>query len=254
MGYPVPFVKAQWFDENGDPLAGGLLYTFEGGTDTPLPTYTTAALNVENSNPVELDAEGRANVFVPAGIPYKFVMHDAADVELWSVDSVEVPEPEAPPAPIVVPPGAILAYGGSSAPDGYLMCDGSAVSRTTFADLFDVIGTTYGAGDGSSTFNVPDLRQRFPLGKGAAGTGSSLGSSGGDIDHVHTGPEHAHAAGELVTGAPSATAEGQAGTGFTVASSTHTHEVTGDTADAGTGDTGSANPPFLVVNYVIRAE
>jgi len=60
-----------------------------------------------------------------------------------------------------VPAGMISAFGGSSSPAGYLLCDGSAVSRTTYADLFAVIGTSFGAGDGSTTFNLPDLRGRF---------------------------------------------------------------------------------------------
>jgi len=64
--------------------------------------------------------------------------------------------------------GVILPYGGASAPTGFLLCDGSAVSRTTYATLFGVISTTYGAGDGSTTFNVPDLRSSFPLGGGTA--------------------------------------------------------------------------------------
>ena len=55
------------------------------------------------------------------------------------------------------PPALVLDYAGSSAPTGYLLCDGSAVSRTTYADLFAIIGTTYGEGDGSTTFNVPNL-------------------------------------------------------------------------------------------------
>ena len=57
------------------------------------------------------------------------------------------------------PPGIISAYAGSTAPGGFLLCDGTAVSRTTYAALFAVTGTTYGAGDGSTTFNVPDLRE-----------------------------------------------------------------------------------------------
>src|SRR5262245_20713237 len=88
--------------------------------------------------------------------------------------------------------GLVLPFAGSSAPTGGLLCDGSAVSRTTYAALFAVVGTTYGAGDGSTTFGVPDLRGRFPLGKAAAGTGSSLGASGGSIDHTHTGAAHTH--------------------------------------------------------------
>lgn len=62
--------------------------------------------------------------------------------------------------------GMIFAYAGLTAPSGFLLCDGSAVSRTTYADLYALISDTYGAGDGSTTFNVPDLRSSLPVGKG----------------------------------------------------------------------------------------
>ena len=82
--------------------------------------------------------------------------------------------------------GLVLPFAGSSAPAGWLLCDGSSVLRATYADLFAVVGTTYGSAD-ASHFNVPDLRGRFPLGKAAAGTGSTLGAVGGAIDHAHAG-------------------------------------------------------------------
>lgn len=91
-----------------------------------------------------------------------------------------------------VPTAAILPYGGASAPTGYLLCNGNAVSRTTYSALFAIVGTTFGSGDGSTTFNVPNLQQRFPLGKAASGTGATLGGTGGAIDHTHTGPSHTH--------------------------------------------------------------
>ena len=72
--------------------------------------------------------------------------------------------------------GTIKPWGKATAPDGYLLCDGSAVSRTTYADLFTVIGTTYGTGDNSTTFNVPDLQGKFPQGK--SGT-TNLATKGG---------------------------------------------------------------------------
>lgn len=132
-----------------------------------------------------------------------------------------------------VPAGMISAYGGSSAPAGWLLCDGSAVSRTTYAALFAAISTAYGTGDGSTTFNIPDLRQRFPLGKATSGTGATLGGTGGAIDHDHDSP--------LTTGAPSATI---AATNLltTAASPTHTHSVT----------VPSANPPFQTVNFIVK--
>lgn len=69
-----------------------------------------------------------------------------------------------------VPVGAIFAYSASTIPTGYLTCDGSAVSRTTYADLFTLIGETYGAGDGSTTFNLPDYRGQFLRGVDAGAT------------------------------------------------------------------------------------
>lgn len=75
------------------------------------------------------------------------------------------------------PIGSIIPYGGANAPNGWLICNGQAVSRTTYADLFDAIGTTFGSGDGSTTFNIPDLRNRAVMG---AGTNGALGASQND--------------------------------------------------------------------------
>lgn len=77
------------------------------------------------------------------------------------------------------PAGAILAYSGTAAPTGWLLCDGTAVSRSTYADLYAVISTAYGSGDGSTTFNLPDLRWSFLRGRGAnlSATGSGSASS-----------------------------------------------------------------------------
>jgi microcystin-dependent protein len=77
-----------------------------------------------------------------------------------------------------VPVGTILTYAGASAPAGWLVCDGSAISRSTFAALYAVVGTTYGAGDGSTTFNVPDARGRTIMGAGVGAGGGTSGASG----------------------------------------------------------------------------
>jgi len=74
----------------------------------------------------------------------------------------------------IIPAGTIVGFGGSSIPTGFLACNDQAVSRTTYARLFAAISTSYGVGDGSSTFNVPDLRDRAPLG---VGTNTSLGDT-----------------------------------------------------------------------------
>jgi len=77
-----------------------------------------------------------------------------------------------------VPVGTVLDYAGANAPFGYLLCDGSPVSRATYSDLFAAIGTSFGAGDGSTTFNLPDLRGKVGVGRNS-GTFATLGASGG---------------------------------------------------------------------------
>ena len=165
--------------------------------------------------------------------------------------------------PTVSPIGSIIMYGGSSAPTGYLLCDGTAVSRSTYSALFAITSTAFGTGDGSTTFNLPDLRQRFPLGKAASGTGSTLGGTGGTIDHLHTidpastatssDGSHNHTG---VTGTPSTTVAATNLTG-SAASTTHTHTISSDGAHTHTVDipqfnSGTANPPYQVVNYIIK--
>lgn len=86
--------------------------------------------------------------------------------------------------------GTIEMYAGQNAPAGWLICDGSAISRTTYSKLFEVIGQTYGEGDGSTTFNLPDLRGRVPLGAGTGdantATAHDLGQKAGAETHVLT--------------------------------------------------------------------
>lgn len=75
----------------------------------------------------------------------------------------------------MIPVGIVQAFAGSTTPQGWLLCNGSAVSRTDYADLFAVIGTTYGAGDGSTTFNLPNLIDKFVEGSATSGTVKSAG-------------------------------------------------------------------------------
>lgn len=85
---PFHAPKFRAFDANGNPLAGGLLYSYAAGTTTPQATYTTRAGNVANSNPVVLDANGEAEVWVTPNISYKFVLKNSAGVTQWTTDSV----------------------------------------------------------------------------------------------------------------------------------------------------------------------
>lgn len=94
-------------------------------------------------------------------------------------------------------PGMIMPYAGAAAPPGWLMCDGSAVSRTTYANLFSVLGTAFGAGDGVETFNLPDLRGRTPVGAGGGQglTNRALAAKFGEENHIleiSEMPSHSH--------------------------------------------------------------
>lgn len=75
------------------------------------------------------------------------------------------------------PPGCVIQFAGSTAPSGWLFCDGSAISRTTYANLFSTIGILYGAGDNVNTFNLPDLRDRVPIGKSSTKVLATTGGS-----------------------------------------------------------------------------
>jgi microcystin-dependent protein len=161
-------------------------------------------------------------------------------------------------ATMTFPTGSGMQFFGSVAPDGWLFCDGSAVSRATYADLFAVIGTTYGAGDGSTTFNLPDFRGRAGIGAGT-GTGltsRALGAKVGAETHQLTTseiPSHYHDAGLLTakvqaTGGSNTTAAGGSANG----GGSFNGAIGGQTATAGGGGTHNNMQPSLVCNFIIK--
>ena len=148
--------------------------------------------------------------------------------------------------------GMIQMFGGSTAPEGWLLCDGSAVSRTTYERLFAVIGTTYGTGNGSTTFNLPNLQGRFPLGSSSS---YSLAATGGSADAIV--PYHNHSMTSVLTSASVSIASNKAAT-----ASSGIGDIMRDTNGIGTltstnyaGSSGNATganmPPYVAVNYII---
>jgi len=152
------------------------------GTTTP---NASAQLDVSSTNkgflPPRMTAAQRAAISNPAaGL---LVYQTDGTVGYYFFDGTNWTALSCSPS---IPIGTISIYAGSTAPAGYLICDGSAVSRTTYAALFAIIGTTYGAGDGSTTFNLPDLRTRVPVGLNSSGTFNALNNKGGTETHTIT--------------------------------------------------------------------
>lgn len=171
-------------NNSGQPVNGGKVYTYDAGTTSDRTTWTDSGRVTPAANPIILDSNGKAQIYADGA--YKFRIDGADDVTLFTYDNLFYLTTTA------LSSGIISLFGGTSAPTGWLLCDGTAVSRSTYASLFAVIATAFGVGDGSTTFNLPDLRGRFPIGKATSGTGSTLGGTGGAIDHTHTGGAHTH--------------------------------------------------------------
>ena len=162
------------------------------------------------------------------------------------------------------PSGGLMMWPTASAPLGWLLCNGQAVSRTTYAALFAIIGTTFGVGDGSTTFNLPDYRDRMPIG---ANTIASVAGTGGSKDaivvsHTHTAtsavtdPGHSHGiqtyAGSYAdngvshsysTNPVQVMSTNTATTGISVATTVNS---------AGASGTNANLPPYLGINFIIK--
>lgn len=162
-----------------------------------------------------------------------------------------------------VPSGTLLMWPTASAPTGYLLCNGAAVSRTTYAALFALIGTTFGAGDTTTTFNLPDYRDRMPIG---AGTTYSAASSGGSKDaitvsHTHTAsvtdPGHNH--GLISSGYPDTFNASQVAAGSVVIgnwgakSFIQTTGISVSNSTTGSSGTNANLPPYLGIYFIIKA-
>lgn len=147
-----------------------------------------------------------------------------------------------------VPAGTITMYGASSAPGGWLLCNGQTVSQTTYANLFAVIGTTYNTGgEAGGDFRLPDLRSRVPIG---AGTYAALGTGDSLAEAVRT-PQHLHTAGTLANSSVSLGQQVNTTTGGgsnrLTSPDSHTHTISGST-----GTTAANALPHLALRFIIR--
>ena len=169
-------VGQQYFDNNGVPLAGGLIYTYQAGTSTPLATYTDNGGTVANANPIVLDSAGRVpyEIWMFTGYSYKFVIQSATATSIQTLDNLYPILQNAPTSAPAIPSGGIILWSGStgSVPSGWYLCDG--------------------------TNGTPDLRNSFIVG---AGNTYAVGATGGTADaivvsHTHTAtvtdPGHSH--------------------------------------------------------------
>ena len=179
----------------------------------------------------------------------------------------------------IVPSGALMPYAGTSAPTGFLLCDGSAVSRSTYATLFSAVSTTYGSGDGSSTFNLPDLRGRVVAGQDDMGSasanrltdqtgglnGDTLGATGGSETHTLTTAQlasHTHTFSDTdahTVSFPRAFISGAANNSVNVDGSGQRHDggtltvsISGTTSSTGSGSAHNNVQPTIILNYIIK--
>ena len=160
-----------------------------------------------------------------------------------------------------IPTATIVPWSSSSVPSGFLECDGSAVSRSTYSALFAIISTTYGAGDGASTFNLPNLADNVAVGKSnnkalASTGGANTGASTGTIANAtlstaqlasHSHPTTASNSGRLTQsqgGSTSVNFSPGSNTGTAGSGSGHTHNFAGDAT--------SVLQPYLTVIYIIK--
>jgi hypothetical protein len=229
----------QFFNNEGLPLNGGKLFTYQAGSTTPFPTYTDVNGLIANTNPIILGTDGRppSTIWLTDGFFYKFILTDANDVTIQTYDNLYGIIGTAPSPPTPTPAGVIVLWSGSigSIPAGWALCNGSN--------------------------GTPDLRNRFVVG---AGSTYAVDATGGSADaivvsHTHTAtsvvtdPGHLHSINNT-----SSLGGGLMGSGSNPSGSTNTNSastgITVATTNASTGTSGTnANlPPYYALCYIMK--
>jgi microcystin-dependent protein len=148
------------------------------------------------------------------------------------------------------PTGSVLMNASSTVPDGFLLCNGAAVSRTTYAALFAAIGTTFGDGDTTTTFNVPDMRSKFAIGAGTLAVAATGGAAQVSLTASHI-PAHTH-------GVPGVDPPGGGGSGTFYVQTEQDNAGVADRDITTTSFGGSPVtpvdilPPYVALNFVIK--
>ena len=230
----------QFFDNNGQPLNGGLIYTYQAGSTTPLASYTTINGNIANTNPIVLDASGRppTDVWLTYGVFYKFVVKTSAAVTIGTYDNIYGIIGVQGSTGTTIPTGLISLWSGAigSVPTGWYLCDG--------------------------TNGTPDLRDRFIIG---AGSSYAVNATGGSTSvtlttsnmpaHTHTvtDPTHTHAQGGTALNIASGNYV-SGGTTIPYNSTNTAAASTGITINtAGSGTSFSILNPYYALAYVMKS-
>lgn len=170
MATLTPSAKQQFFDANGNPLAGGKLYTYAAGTTTPLATYTDAGGGTPNANPVILNSRGEANIWLGSAV-YKFKLTTSADSEIWTVDNI---------ASYNYDVLAALAASGGSSLVGFIQSGTGATARTVQDKLRDVVSVKdFGAIGDNTTNDTTALNNAFSQDNTALPSGTYKTTTGG---------------------------------------------------------------------------
>jgi microcystin-dependent protein len=154
-------------------------------------------------------------------------------------------------ADATVPTGVLSPFAGASPPAGYLLCDGSEVSRATYSALYAVVGDTYGAGDGTSTFNLPDLRGRAIYGVGTHADLNALGDADALAVADRT-PAQSYAHTHTFTTANAGFDNVAVAAGGAALAALASHQYTGTTDAASPAGTDAASVPHIALNYLIK--